>query len=169
MRKILTLAFALLIFSVLTSYVEAATPTAAGVTAGTPTGYTAPTTPTESASIEGGQVGEVNLTVTTSTTRWAGFYGHVKGWILLADASDNQFLNWTISTISSNSNVYASNESTVDFTTLAAATVTDVPTWLNDTSASDNWQSTFSSSEARTFAGSSITAYYVATFNSSKV
>ncbi len=117
-----------------------------------------------SSSVTAGGTAEANVTSTQSTSRWAGFYGSINGKIVLADATSHWFKNWTVSDVSG-AYVYGSTASNPDFSTLAAATATDMPTWLNTTDAADNFQNTFGASESATFNGQAVTASYTETYN----
>ncbi len=116
------------------------------------------------ASVTAGGTSQVDVQSTQSTGRWAGFYGSITGSIVLADATSHWFKNWTVSNVAG-AYVYASNASNPDFSTLAAATSTDEPSWLTTTGAADNFQNTFAQSEAQTFNGQSVTANYTQTYD----
>ncbi|UCD04499.1 MAG: hypothetical protein JSW73_02605 [Candidatus Woesearchaeota archaeon] len=89
--------------------------------------------------IESGNITSAELSTNMSTYRWAGLKGNVTGSIVLGDDNNNTMYTWT--TIGRN--VYACNE-TIDWATLANASVTDMPTALAATdSEADRWNNTF--------------------------
>ena len=135
----------------------------ATISAGSESSYSSGNAAGNTAVTAGGTT-QANVSATLSTTRWAGFYGSITATIVLADASSNWFRNWTVSDVSG-SLVYASNESNVDFSSLAAATQSDMPNWLITSGASDNWQSTFTNNETQTFNSQDINANYTYTYN----
>ncbi len=71
---------------------------------------------------EGGNVTELNLTTTSSTARWQGFYGNVSGGLRLGDGIDI-FYNFTDAEPVS---VYSSQNNNFDFTLLNNGTAGDV-------------------------------------------
>jgi hypothetical protein len=72
-----------------------------------------------SVTTKGGNITNTNLTVTSQSTHWQGFWGRVTGSIALYDASGNKMMNWSVATVSGN--VFISNYSTVTWTGLTAA------------------------------------------------
>ncbi len=99
-------------------------------------------------SLTGGNVTEVNVTGYSSTSRWGGFYGEISGGIRLADSSSNVFYEWTVSNVT-DAVVYAANDTVSSWASVAAATVSDMPSYLQ-AAASDNFTNTFTASEAFT-------------------
>ena len=99
----------------------------------------------ESVNIEGGNVTGVNVSTTSITGRWAGFWGNITGGVELADSSANKFYEWTVSNMDG-AVVYVSNGTVEDFASLAAATVSDLPSYIT-TAATDNFSNTFTATE----------------------
>lgn len=77
-------------------------------------------TPSVTQTVEGkaGNVTEVNVSTVQVTDKWVGFWGHVSGSIVLADANGNYFYKWTISDPTGGV-VYVTNASVSDWSTLA--------------------------------------------------
>ena len=140
-----------------------ATVNGAQIVNGTESSYT-PSSSAGSTNVTAGGTKEANFTVTSSTSRWAGFYGTIGGTITLADASSNYFKNWTITSIAGGY-LYSSTATNPVFSSLSAAAATDMPTWLNDSSYADAWQNTFTAHEIKTFNAQSIDANYTMTYN----
>ena len=103
--------------------------------------------------IEGGNVTGVNVSTTSITGRWAGFWGNITGGIELSDSSANKFYEWTVSNMDG-AVVYVSNGTVSDFGSLAAATVSDLPSYITG-AATDNFSNTFTATEI--FNSSSVT------------
>ena len=101
--------------------------------------------------ITSGNIYGINMTSVQNTYRWVGIYGNVSGTIVLADSTGKSFFNWSGA---KGVLVYASNANSINWAGLTAASATDMPTWLNDTGATDNYQSTFTG--ASTNIGSQI-------------
>ena len=101
--------------------------------------------------IVGGNVTGVNVTTTSITGRWAGFFGNITGGIALGDGTSS-FYEWTVSDVT-DSVVYVSN-GTVSNWGLVAASAGDMPSYIN-TAAADNYSNTFTATE--NFNSSSIT------------
>ena len=145
-------------------YTASASVQNASVSAGSESSYTANNT-AGSKVVTAGGVSQVNVSTIPSTTRWAGFYGSISATVVLADASNNWFRNWTASNVAG-AFVYASTSDNVDFTNLSAANQTsDFPSWLTTAGVADNWQSTFTNNETQTFNSQDINANYTYTYN----
>ncbi|HDD57612.1 MAG TPA: hypothetical protein ENF43_03750 [Thermoplasmatales archaeon] len=93
----------------------------ATVTPGTPETWSGPVPGSTTA--EGGNITEVNISGTSQTIHWQGFWGQVSGSIALKDASGNTMYNWSVTTMSGN--VYASNESSITWSNLVAGDAAD--------------------------------------------
>ena len=112
---------------------------------------------------QAGNVTELNLAGTQVTTHWAGFFGNISGNITLQDANGNIFYDWAgIGTLTGE--VYASNTSSVQWTTIGCANAThqnSINTFLGMTSGnSDSVFNTYGSPlhDAFSVAGVSIGA-----------
>ena len=135
----------------------------ATISAGDESSYNASVSAGNTAVTAGGTT-QVNINSVPSTSRWAGFYGSITATIVLADASNNWFKNWTVSDVSG-SIVYASTETIIDWDNLSPANQTsDFPSWLTSDSA-DNWQNTFNNNETHTFNGQSLNVNYTFTYD----
>jgi len=106
-----------------------ALPSGATVTAGTP--ETGAGAGAGSVAAQGGNITEVDLTASTITDSWQGFFGEVSGNITLEDASGDVFYAWDLATTSGE--VLASRNSTIDFTTVAGVEVCTVDETLTGT------------------------------------
>ncbi len=106
--------------------------------------------------ITGGNVSEVNVSGYASTGRWGGFYGEVSGGIRLADSSANVFYEWTVTNVT-DAVVYAANSTVSAWGSLAAASASDMPSYLT-TSATDNFTNTFDQTETFTNPGGASVA-----------
>jgi hypothetical protein len=60
---------------------------------------------------QAGNVSEINITTTSITQSWQGYYGSITASLVLADSSNNQFYNWSIAAPSGE--VYASPNSSI--------------------------------------------------------
>jgi len=69
---------------------------------------------------EGGNVTLVNVGARSQTRVWQGYFGEVNGNLTLEDASADLFFNWSVT--NPDGEVYASRNSTMDFTTVAGVT-----------------------------------------------
>lgn len=132
----------------------AAAPTGATLQTGTASSMS--TASATSASIQGGQVQEVNVSGYTVTGKWAGFFGQVSGDVRLGDSSGNIFYKWTVNN-PTGSVVYAVTNGTVSDWTGTNI----VPLYGNDailpsflTTGADSFNNTFTQQE--TFTSSSL-------------
>jgi len=101
-----------------------------------------------SASVQGGNVTEMNITQVTQTQYWQGFWGQVDYEMRLEDASGNVFYNWSVAAIQ-HGEVYFSNNSVLQWdtglTNSSDANVSFLQTefdWANTTS-SDSLSQTY--------------------------
>jgi len=81
-------------------------------------------TSAEQEDAQGGNVTEINLTATVSTDRWQGYYGNVSGKLRFGRGS---YIFYTFG-VSSEVAVYASQNSSFDFTAIEAAAASDIDT-----------------------------------------
>lgn len=85
------------------------------------------TSPTSHAAIAG-NVSEITITGVSNTQSWQGFYGNVSGAVRLANAAGNVLYNWSLA--SPQGEVYASNDSTVTWSTVTCFNATGNGTTL---------------------------------------
>lgn len=154
---------------VLAGIVAASTPINASVSAGPQQRYAIPHGAAGSVTTEGGNVTQVNLTGTNSSTeRWAGFYGNLTGSnLVLGDSSGNAFYAWAVGNPNELWKVYASTQNDVNWANLAAGQCeagTNVYNWVFNGAWADNYTNTFTHSGADTFADATITANYTLTY-----
>ncbi len=121
----------------------------------------------ESLTTEGGNLTEINVSGTSITSNWAGFYGNLAGGIELSDSSSNKFFEWTVTDMTG-AVVYATNAAVSDWSgaTIQPATNTDMPAYINS-AGTDNFTNTYDSTEA--FVSASLNEAntpYVTTFDS---
>lgn len=92
---------------------------------------------------EGGNVTQVNITGTSLTGRWAGFYGEVSGGLYLGDSTGDAFYRWTVSDFTG-AVVYASNGTISDWSSgnIKALDAQYLPSYVTG-SATDNYTNTF--------------------------
>ena len=145
MKKV-TLTILVAIFAISLMNFALADPVGGSVTTGASSSMAASAAGT--VNLTGGNVTEVNVSGYSSTTRWGGFYGEISGGIRLADSSSNVFYEWTVSNVT-NAVVYAANGTISSWASIAAATASDMPSYLQQ-AASDNFTNTFTASEAFT-------------------
>lgn len=93
-------------------------PDGATVTPGTPETKTNATA--GSVNAQGGNITPVDLAGETQTRNWQGFYGNVSGNLTLEDASGDQLFAWALAVLSGE--IFASQDSSVDWTTIAGVT-----------------------------------------------
>ena len=99
-------------------------------------------TASQTADLIGGNVTAVNVEGQQNTGRWGGFFGNISGGIQLGDSTMGLFYEWTVTDFT-DSYVYVASDTVSDWGTLAAASATDQPSYLQEVSA-DNWTNTFS-------------------------
>ncbi len=111
---------------------------------GSQSSYTPSNTPSNTSTVAGG-ITPANFSTTGSTNKWAGFYGHVQGFLLLADSAGNQFLNWTM-TNPSGSYIYAAPTNSITWPSAGGAwtpaTESNQPAYVIS-DANDNYNKTF--------------------------
>ncbi|MBN1645470.1 hypothetical protein JW868_00350 [Candidatus Woesearchaeota archaeon] len=117
-----------------------------------------------SINVEAGNISTTNLTVNVSTYRWVGVFGEVSGNIVLGDEDRNEMYVWT----AAGEMVYACNESSVTWTSLADADATAVTanfTWLATAGDADNYTNTFNNTAENIGSGifSTLTSDYALT------
>ncbi len=159
------LAILMIAVFVLSFSMAVAAPSGASTTTGAST--TGSATSSTQVSATGGNITYVNVSSNVITGRWAGFYGNVSGNLLLADASANNFYQWTVGSMDG-AVVYAANTTISDWT-LSALDNAHAPSWVNG-SVTDSFTNTFSATEE--FNSSSLTVAstpYVTTYNSTGV
>jgi hypothetical protein len=93
-----------------------------------------------------GNVTQLEINGTAITTSWQGFYGHITGKMILADAQGNNFYDWNMS--SPSGEVYASRSNAVTWATINCSDATQLAaeeTALGQNAAdSDSVSNTFS-------------------------
>jgi len=157
---------------VLVGIAAASIPTNASVSAGPQEKYAQPAGGAGSVVTEGGNVTEVNLTGTNSSTeRWAGFYGNLTGSkLVLGDSTGNAFYAWSVGSPNALWKVYASGLQNPVWANLAVGdcpTSTNCNTWVYNGAWADNYTNTFTSTGGGTFAGIPLTSVpYVLTYQS---
>jgi hypothetical protein len=138
------------VFAMAMPAIVRAGPQGAGYDEGATGTFTKATSGTDAA--KGGYISEANLSTSSQTTKWQGYYGNVSGHIALEDASGNEMYNWTWAA-SNGGEVFAVARASVP-------TFTDVDT--NDITAANvdtalttdgTWSGTGSDSVAITFGG----------------
>jgi len=100
----------------------------------------------ESLQVQAGNVTELNISGTSITQSWAGFYGDVTGTIVLEDANGNKFYDWTAA--NPQGEVYAARVSSITWSNVRCANSTEIAnenTALNMGSSADNITNTFNS------------------------
>ncbi len=163
MKKYMTALIAILVL--LAMPIAYAAPDGATLTVGATERGTS--NPAGTAATQAGNVTEINVSGTAITTRWAGFYGNISAGLVLSDAANNKFYEWTVTDVTG-SVVYAANASVSDWSTanIVAATVADMPAFLTGTTP-DNYTNTYNLQETFTSATYSIASTnYVATYSS---
>jgi hypothetical protein len=80
------------------------------------------------------------------TKSWAGFYGDITGEIVLDDANNNTFYNWTLSSFSGSGEIFATREVSPNWTGIqcvSAAVITSENTYLDATGDDDSIDNTY--------------------------
>ncbi len=121
----------LVVFALVQSFVAFAAYQGATVSEGATGSLTETTAGSDSA--VGGNVTLINLTATVSTERWQGYYGNVSGTLRLGVGS-NIFYDFSGASAAA---VYASQNSSFDFTSLVAGTAAQVDTAWSYSTGSD--------------------------------
>lgn len=128
----------------LMAYGVAAQPSGATLTPGV--SGRAPEASPGSLAVQAGNVTELNISGTSVTQSWAGFYGNVSGNIVLEDANGNKFYDWTAA--SPQGEVYAARVNSINWANVRCANSTEIANEnsnLNMGSSADNITNTFSS------------------------
>ena len=108
-RKLVILGLALILLGAVVAV--RAIPEGATVAVGTP--KTKNATIPSNVTADGGNITEVNISSTTQTQSWQGFWGQVNGSLVLQDAAAFTFFSWNISNLSGE--VYASRRDNINF------------------------------------------------------
>lgn len=116
----------LAIVTVLSSFYASAQPFGVtDISEGASSRYSSSATPTQ-VNAQAGNVTELSINATAVTTSWQGYYGNITGNIILADASGNNFYNWSITQPSGE--VYASRNDSITWTGINCSQAADVAT-----------------------------------------
>ncbi len=97
--------------------------------------------PVNNVTADAGNVTEVNISASSQTQAWQGFYGEVNGSIVLEDASGDLFYSWNITNISGE--IYASLDATVVFANINPDNNCSQDNWLTSFGLSDSANNTF--------------------------
>jgi len=143
------------------------TPNGVSITTG-PTTTAATTTPAN-VTAQGGNITEVNISVTVQTIAWQGFYGEVTGALTLDDSAGNTLINFSF-VAANGGEVYASRDNAVAFASIAAQNTCTIDELLTGTG-SDRVNSTFTNNTNPSFLVGDVnitanTACATNTFNS---
>ena len=151
--------------------VWAADPVNASATVNSNTSY-APSDSAGSSAATGGNITQIDLSVSTSTSKWQGYYGNVSGGITLANSDNSKKMYaWTNSIAGEVFATQDDNMNTSKWTGLTNRTGANIDTNFSLGSASDNATNTFvNESSSITVAGTpygGIGNSSVMTYNSS--
>ena len=80
--------------------------------------------PDQNISAQAGNITELDITVLSVSRSWQGYYGNITGYIVLDDADNNSFYNWTLTTITGE--IYAARNASVSFTTVNCTNATQI-------------------------------------------
>jgi len=108
-----------------------------------------------STEVRGGYISSMDLSATPQTCNWAGYFGEVTGTLTLEDSTGDLMYSWDAADIGGE--VYASNASSITWSSIVAENVSDVDGALTYMSAS------MSDSVTNTFTNDSNTAIDVGT------
>jgi len=100
---------------------------------------TAPAASTVTA--DGGNVTQVNISASSQTQAWQGFFGEVNGSIVLEDTSGDLFFSWNITNISGE--IYASRDSAIVFASITPNNNCSIDNVLTGFGLSDSVNNTF--------------------------
>lgn len=95
------------------------------ITIGTSSSENLSSLPTVSVNAQAGNVTAINITALTITKSWQGYYGNISGSIVLADANNKTFYNWSMASIT-NGRIYATRNSSVIFTSVNCTNATQI-------------------------------------------
>jgi hypothetical protein len=93
----------------------------------------APIDPAQPIQAQAGNVTEINIFGYSPTQTWQGYFGNISGTIQLADAGDNVMYNWSLA--SPQGEIYASLNSSIDWTNIQCFNFTATGTRASDGSA----------------------------------
>jgi hypothetical protein len=96
---------------------------------------------------DGGNITEVNITSTTQTSSWQGFWGQVNGTLVLQDAAGFNFYSWNVTNVSGE--VYASLDGAINFGLIFPENNCSRDNWLTGFDKSDSVNSTFTNNSNR--------------------
>ena len=128
-----------IIFSAVLAWAISAIPEGAQTAVGRTETRTSPTPGNVTA--DGGNVTEVNISISSQTQVWQGFFGEINGSIVLEDASGDLFYSWNVSNVSGE--VYASRRSNVNFAIIFPMNNCTTDNILTGASFSDSANETF--------------------------
>jgi hypothetical protein len=148
LRIFLLIAF----IAVLLTAAISAIPEGATVAVGSP--QTKNASSPQSVTADGGNITEVNITVTTQTQAWQGFWGEVSGTLVLQDAAAFNFFSWNFSNISGE--VYASRDNAVAFANINPNNNCSIDNVLTGFGQTDSVNNTFINNSNRFIAVGSV-------------
>ncbi len=145
----------LIILILATLQAAAAVPVpATGLTPGESSRRNLSTSDNTNASAVAGNVTHLDINALSITTSWAGYYGNISGNIVLADANNDSFYEWSNGT-SISGEVYASRNDTIDWNTINCSNSTHIAqeeTYLGQTSGdADSVTNTFNETDHTAF------------------
>lgn len=162
-RKIGALIATIMVVSLIAAIAPtvSAGPQGATYTEGDTGTYSADTSGNDAAT--GGCISEANLSASSSTTKWQGYYGNLSGYIVLADSTGNEMFNWS-AVISNGGEVFAVARATVPtFTDVDTKDITAAQADTALTTDPNTWSATGSDSVALTFSDDNDNSvFYVA-------
>jgi hypothetical protein len=136
------------------AYAVMGAPQGANVTTGTQ--ETGTGTSSQTFTTEGGNVTEANITGIQITSRWSGFWGSIAASLRLSDAASNLFYEWTVTNVT-DAVVYAVNDSSAPtWANLGPLPETVLPATFRSANAVDNFNGTFTATEAFTSASLTV-------------
>jgi hypothetical protein len=138
-KRVLRVLVVGLVLAALAASAIRAIPEGATVVVGVKETRTAP--PVNNVTADGGNITEINISASTQTMAWQGFYGEVNGSIILADASGDLFYLWNITNISGE--IYSSLDGAIVFASIFPENNCSRPNWLTGFDYSDSSNNTF--------------------------
>ncbi len=90
---------------------------------------------------DNGNVTQVNISASSQTQAWQGFFGEINGSIVLEDTSGDLFFSWNISNISGE--IYASRDSAIVFASITPHNNCSIDNFLTGFSLADSVNATF--------------------------
>ena len=97
--------------------------------------------PVNNVIVDAGNITEANISASTQTAAWQGFYGEVNGSIILADTSGDMFYLWNITNMSGE--IYSSLDGAIIFANIFPENNCSRPNWLTGFGYSDSANNTF--------------------------